>query len=187
MSGYGYVELLTTAQSAGPSSTAVGPATLLPGQALHTLAPDDWFIGKSLWIRASGRVSNVVTAQPTFTFNVLFGATTVFTTGAILTSTTVHTTLPWVLDVQLTCRAVGATANLMGQGIVASRAFLDLGATADITTSGHPFLLAPETAPAVGSNFNSNASQQVDLQYVLSTATAGNLIQLEQYWLFSLN
>jgi hypothetical protein len=183
----GYTSLVATAQAAGPSSTAVGPATLLPSQALHTIPPDDWFIGSAWMIKAAGRVSNVITAQPTFTFTVMFGATNVFTTGAILTSTTAHTTVPWTLEIMLTCRAVGATGNLMGQGILGGRAWIDLGASADITTSGHPFLLAPESAPAVGGNFNTNASQQVDLQYTLSTATAGNLIQLEQYWLFDLN
>lgn len=184
----GYVELLSSAQAAGTNLVSfTTSASLLPSQALTTIAPDDWAIGKSLRIQAAGRISNVVTAQPTFTFNVLFGATTVFTTGAILTSTTAHTTVPWWLDIMLTCRVVGASANLMGQATIASRAFLDAGATADITTTGHPILLAPETTPAVGSNYNSSASQQVDLQAACSVSNAANAIQLEQYWLFSLN
>jgi hypothetical protein len=184
----GYMQMVHTAQAAGPSSTAVGPATLLPGAALYTFAPDTFDdLGHMLIIEASGRISNVVTSQPTFKFSVFFGATSIFDTGAILTSTTAHTTVPWYLRIMLTLRANGATANFMGQGIVASRAFIDLGATTDITTSGHPFLLGPEGTPTVGANFDSSASQKVDLQYTLSVATAGNLIQLEQYSLIDCN
>lgn len=190
MSVYGYCEILSTAQAAGTNLVSfTTSASLLPSAALHTIPPDDWSLGKSLLIKAAGRVSNVVTAQPTFTFNVLFGATTVFTTGAILTSTTAHTTVPWMLEVMLTCRSIGSgtSATLMGQGWVGSRAFIDLGATGDITTSGHPFLLVPETTPAVGTGFSSNASQQVDFQAACSVSNAANAIQLEQYWLGSMN
>jgi hypothetical protein len=95
--------------------------------------------------------------------------------------------VPWWLEILLTLRATGSSANFMGQGVVASRAFIDLGATADITTSGHPFLLGPEGTPAVGANFDASASQKLDLQYTLSVATAGNLIQCEQYQLIDCN
>jgi hypothetical protein len=181
----GYVSTLATAQGTGTAlGTFTTAASLLTGsaqQALHTIAPDDWAIGKQLRIQAVVAIGNVVTAQPTFTFSVNFGATQVFTTGALLTSTTAHTALPVWIDILLTCRAVGGSANLMGQARVDGRPFLDAGATADITTLGHPSLVAPETTPAVGNNFSSNVSQQVDFLCACSASSASNTAQLYQY------
>ena len=187
----GYMETLATAQTAGTAlSSFTTSASLLPSQALHTLPPD-WasYPGRSLLIKAMGAISNVVTTSPTFTFNVVFNPSaspvTVFTSGALVTSTTAHTTLPWYLEIMLTARAVGGSANLMGQLIVTSRAFVDVSG-ADVTTIGHPTLLGPETTPAVGSNFSANTSQQVDLQAACQTSAAGNAIQLHQYWLIDM-
>lgn len=180
-------EVLATAQAAGAAvANTITKTTLLPSQALHTVGADDWAIGKALLVKAAGQISNVVTSAPTITIDVMFGATTVFSTGAVICSTTAHTNVPWTLEVMLTCRAVGTTANLMGQGMLTSRAIVDVSG-ADVTTTGHPTLLVPETAPAVGSNFNTNASQQVDLQVTWSAASASNSIQLHQYWLCSMN
>lgn len=188
MSNQGWAETVASAQLSGTGLVSfTTAASILPAQALYTIPTDNWFIGKQFKILAAGQVSNVVTAQPTFTFNVNFGATTVFTTGAILTSTTAHTTVPWWLEVMLSCRAVGATGNLMGQGWTMSRAWIDAGATADATTVGHASLMVPETTPAVGSNFNTNASQQVDLQCACSVSNAANAVQLHQYQLVEMN
>jgi hypothetical protein len=183
----GYVSTLSTAEGTGNAlASFTTSASLLSGsaaQALCTIPPDNWMIGKQLHVKATVAIGNVVTAQPTFTFAVLFGATTVFTTGAILTSTTAHTALPVDIDILLTCRAVGPSANLMGQAVVAGRPFLLTGAGAigDLTTSGVPVITAPATTPAVGSNFNSNASQQVDFQVACSASNAANTAQLYQY------
>lgn len=186
-----YMECLATAQTAGTAlSTFTTSASLLPSQALHTLPPD-WsnYPGRALLIKAAGSISNVVTTSPTFTFNVVFNPSaspvTVFTTGALTTSTTAHTTVPWWLEIMLTVRAVGGSANLMGQATVTSRAFIAASA-ADSTAVGFPTLLAPATTPAVGSNYSSTASQQVDLQAACQTSNAGNAIQLHQYWLMDM-
>jgi hypothetical protein len=193
MSNQSWVEVLSSAQTAGPVlNTFTTAVSCLPTQARCTLAPDDWYIGKQLWVRAAGAVSNVVTAQPTFTFEFRLGPTSnivAFTTGALLTSTTQHTLVPWWLDMMLTCRAVGGgtSANLMGQGLITSRAFLDSGATADLVTSGHPTLTAPETSPAVGTGFDTNVANIADLFVACSTSNAGNGITLHQYQILSMN
>lgn len=186
-----YMETLATAQGAGTAlSSFTTSASLLPSQALHTLQPD-WssYPGHGLWIRAMGSISNVVTTDPTFTFNVVFNPAaspvTVFTTGALTTSNVAHTTVPWWLEIMLTVRGVGAAANLMGQARILSRAFV-AAAGGDLTTAGFPELLGPATTPAVGSNYSSNASQQVDLQAACQTSAAGNAIQLHQYWLIDM-
>lgn len=193
MPGYGWQETLSTAQTAGPTLASFTTAvSCLPTPARRTIAPDDWELGKVLTVRASGQVSNVVTAQPTFTFQFMLGPTSniiAFTTGAILTSTTAHTTVPWWLEIDLTCRSLGSgtSATLMGQAWIASRAFLDAGATADITTTGHPMLLVPETTPAVGAGFDSNVAQIADLFVACSVSNAANAITLQQYRLISEN
>jgi hypothetical protein len=153
--------------------------------------PDDWYEGRQLRIIAAGEVSNVVTSQPTFTFEFRLGPTSnivAWSSGAILTSTTAHTTVPWWLDVILTCRSLGAStsATLMGQGRTDSRAWLDAGATADITTLGHPTLLVPETTPAVGTGFDSTVTNVADLFVACSASNAANAIRVHQYALTDL-
>lgn len=188
MSQQGWVETLASMQVAGPTLASFTTAvSMLSPHAKRTIPADDWEIGKALLVRGSGQISNVVTAQPTFTFDFRLGSSVQWSSGAILTSTTAHTTVPFYFEVMVTCRAIGSTANCMTQGWVASRAFIDLGATADITTSGHPFLLAPETTPAVGSNFDSNTSLVADMFCACSASNAGNAVTLQQYWLQSLN
>lgn len=193
MSNQGWVECVSSAQTAGPTlATFTTAVSCLPTPARYTVSPDVWFIGKALRVRAAGQISNVVTAQPTFTWEFRLGPTSnivAWSSGAILTSTTAHTNLPWQLDLFLTCRAIGGgtAANLMGQGVLSGRAFIDLGATADITTSGHPTLLVPETAPAVGTGFDSNVANIADLFVACGTSNAGNAVTLQQYTLEILN
>lgn len=189
-----WAEALATAQTAGASLASFTTAvSMLPTPARHTLPSDFWEIGRALRITAAGYVGNVVTAQPTFTVDVRMGTITtpiiVFNMGAMLTSTTAHTTVPWFLDLVMTCRAIGSgtSANLIGQGVLTSRAFLDSGATADLITGGHPTLVVPETTPAVGTGFDSNQPQTVDLFVACSTSNAANTWRCEQYMLQSLN
>jgi hypothetical protein len=108
------------------------------------------------------------------------------TTGAVLTSTTVHTTVPWYLRWMMTVRSIGSgtIGTLMHQGIITSRAFIDAGASADITTTGHPSLLVPETTPAVGTGFDTNIANVADFFIACSASAGGNLIQVEQYALY---
>src|SRR6266542_3477778 len=109
MSVESWYKVLATAEVAGAALTNTVTATsLLPTQARHTIAPDAWWIGKRYKINIEGKFSNVITAQPTLTFDVRFGSTVVFTTGAILTSTTAHTDSSFTLTIPLTCRAVGS-------------------------------------------------------------------------------
>ncbi len=100
-------------------------------------------------------------------------------------STTAHTTLPWWYEALLTCRAVGSSANFMGQAIATSQC-LSLTAVADSTTTPAT-LLVPNTTPAVGTNFDSTTSQVIDMFATFSIANAGNLIQLHQFSLEMMN
>jgi hypothetical protein len=186
-----WVETLITSQVDGAALANTTTATsLLPGAAKYVL-PSGHFsnIGKAMRIRGMGRLSNIVTTPGTFTLDVRFNSTPiiVFNGGAMQMSTTAHTSLPIWFEILLTCRAIGSgtAANLMGQGWASSQS-LSLTAVADSTTSPAT-LLIPNTAPAVGTGFDSTVANVVDLFGAFSIANAGNSFTLHQYTLESLN
>lgn len=184
MAQTGYAQTLITAQSDGTSRASFTTAiTILPDHARYTIPANWFFVGKKLRVTASGRISNVVTAQPTFTFQFMLGPTSniiAFTGGAMTCSTTAHTTVPWSLEIDLTCRGIGTAATLMGQGRVWSRAFVVSGATAD-SVNTHTTLMIPATTPAVGTSFDSTVANIADLFAACGTSDPANLIQLHQY------
>lgn len=188
MSAYSWRELI--AHNRGVSGAALTNTTtatsLLPAGALCTLGGGLLQIGSKLNITAWGQLGNVVTAAPTFTFDVRFGSISVFTmVGQI--STTAHTALPWKLEITLDCRTVGAstTANFFGLGDISGQPF-NLTAAADGGTS-HPNILLPTTTPAAGTGFDSTVGNAVDLRGTWSAANASNSIQLHYYTLELLN
>jgi hypothetical protein len=138
-----------------------------------------------LRIKGCAQVSNVVTTPGTLTLDIRFGATVVFNGAAMQMSTTAHTTLPLWYEILLTLRAVGTAANFMGQGIASGQA-LSLTAVADSTTTVAtlPF---PNTTPAVGSNFDSTATQALDHFATFSVSTSPTNITLQQFLVESLN
>jgi len=66
----------------------------------------------------------------------------------------------------------------MGQGWCASQALSVSGAD---PTTGHSILLTPNTAPAVGANFDSTAALVLDLFGKFSISDPANSITLHQY------
>lgn len=188
MSQYSWREVVAHDQGvAGAALTNTVTATsLLPAGALWTMPGNLLKVGTKLHITAAGQISNVVTAAPTFAFDVRLGSVSAFTMTAQC-STTAHTSLPWKLQVLLTCRAIGATttANFFGVGEIMGQAF-NLTAAADAGT-GHPGILLPTTTPAAGTGFDSTASNQIDLRGTWSAANASNSIQVLHYMLELLN
>lgn len=145
------------------------------------------YVGQKIRITAQGQISNVVTTPGTVTFDVRFGSTVVFTSGAIPQSTTAHTSLPFWIDIELTCRAVGTSANLMGQGRAQSLVF-QVAQQADAgTILTHNTVLIPTTTPAVGNNFDSTATQVIDFFGTFSVSNAGTAMTLQQYEVIGCN
>lgn len=185
-------EVLVSGQVDGNSLSNTTTATsIIPPASRYTL-PANYFsnIGKALRVGLAGRISNIVTTPGTLTLDVRMGPTSniiVFNGGAMQLSTTAHTTLPFIVEILLTCRAIGSgtSANLMGQGIASSQT-ISLTAVADSTTSVSTLML-PNTTPAVGTGFDSTVSMVVDVFAAFSIANAANLIQVHQYVLESLN
>jgi hypothetical protein len=177
-------ETLISSQVDGTAITnTTTQASLIPAAAKYTL-PANFFstIGKVLKFSSHGRISNVVTTPGTLLFQVLFGATAVFNNGAAAGALNIvaKTDVAYWMEIVLTCRAIGTSANLMGQCQFTSESVV--GAAAGAASS----FMIPLSAPAVGSNFDSTLSQVVDLQAKFSVATATTSIQSHQYKLESL-
>ena len=162
---------LITSQIDGTAVTAAAATTLLPPAALKTLPPNFFdVIGKQLRIRATGRISSVITTPGTARFDVRLGGTVVFDGLAVLLdSVAAHTNVGWILDITLTCRAIGTSASLFGQGTWTCEDILGVPATAPkgVLTAILPW----NSAPAVGATFNSTISQQLDLFFTQTVAT----------------
>lgn len=189
MSAYSWGEVLVTAQAAGANLTAsVAATSLLPTAAVYSL-PQNFFSvpGKMVQMIATGQLGNIVTTPGTLTLDVFVGGSVVaFNGGAMQLSSTAHTTLPFYLEILLTCRSVGSgtACTLIGQGKIISQC-LSLTAVADSTTTPATLLL-PNTTPAVGTGFDSTLAQSVNLRGTFSLSNA-NAIQLQQYALIALN
>ena len=110
--GQSFVEELIEAQGDGSALTAAAAASALPPAALYTL-PANFFnrIGKRIRVLASGRISCVITTPGTARFDLRFGGTVVFDTLAMNLNVVAKTNVHWALDVILTCRAIGTSAN----------------------------------------------------------------------------
>jgi hypothetical protein len=156
--------------------------------AKYTAAPGFFYIGKALRIVAIGDLSNIVTSPGTITFQFMVGSVIAWTSGAINFSTTVHTALPFWLDIMLTCQTIGTTAQakLMGQGQIISQCVSNTQ-IADAVTSSLPTLLLPNTTPAQGTGFDSAVSNQFDLFAGFSVSNVGNQVRIRQFALSALN
>lgn len=145
--------------------------------------------GKSITVKASGGLSNIVTTPGTVTLQVMLGAVVVFTTGAVQLNATAHTLLPWWFEVELRCDTVGATttAKLIGSnGRLGGIMFtLTAGQVDAVNTPG--VFPVPVTAPAVGTGFDSTAAQTLDFWAGFSISNSGNGIQVYNYSVISNN
>ncbi len=182
-------ETLVSQDAAGTLfNTYTTSKTIINPQALYTTTANKTFKpGKKFSILVQGAISNVVTTPGTITFEVKIGSVIAFTTGAIQLSTTAHTTLPFWLEIMLTCRAVGSStsANLMGQGRIESICVART-AVADGTQT-HTVLTVPTTAPAVGTGFDTTIANIWDLWAGFSINDAGNGVQIQQYEIVARN
>lgn len=188
MSRVGWVELLAKQNAAGTLfNTYTTSKTVLNADALYSLPANFLDVGRRFLVSVQGAISNIVTTPGTITCEVKIGTVVAFTTGAMQLSTTAHTTIPFWLDIYLTCRAIGSgtSANFMGQGLMQSQT-VNATAVADGTQT-HTTLLAPNTAPAVGTGFDSTVANTWDFWTGFSISNSGNGIQVQQYSVYALN
>ena len=185
--GFEYTPI--TAQIDGTALTNSTTATsILPPAAIFTLPNNFFYIGKMIRIRAMGRISTVVTTPGTLTFSVRLGAGPVIaaTSDALALNVVAKTNVAWDLEWILTARAIGGStsANLMHNGRFTSEAVIGspLG-----SVGGAGTLALVNSAPAVGTGFDSTAAQKVDFFATWSVASASNSITLHQFALEDMN
>lgn len=171
-------------------SASTTQTSILAPAARYTLPSNFFDVGRSLYVSARGRISTLVTSPGTLTFFICLGTVAspinAFSGGALNLNVTAQTNATWEAEWTLTCRAIGSgtSANLIGVGSWTSRAIIGSPAVA----SGAPSTqLMPDTAPAVGTGFDSTITNVVDLQAQWSTNSGSNSIQCHMFLLESLN
>lgn len=193
MSKQGFVETPLTQQADSTALTNTTTATSILTTPARLLIPaNSWEIGKTYRVRAAGRISTLVTAPGTLTLDLRVGpsipATIVAaTTGALALNVVAQTNATWDLEWLLTCRAIGnaALTTLMHVAKWTSRASLNAPAVG--TTTGVGVVLAPDTAPAVGTGFDATVNNYIDLFGTWSVANAANSILTHLFAVESLN
>jgi len=166
------VQTILSTYTDGPTLTAAAAASCLPTYAPTTLPAGYWQIGRQWRLTMRGRISCVVTTPGTARFDVRLGGVVAFDTLAMPLNIVAQTNVSWALDVLLTCRAVGSgtSANLIGQGFWHSPASINTAAPA--TGPGPGGQMVPyNTAPAVGTGFNSQSALTLDIFFTQTVAT----------------
>jgi hypothetical protein len=177
MSRQGWVETLVTAQVDGTVNTAGTAASAIPPAALWTVQPNILQVGSAFRIRASGRISSVITTPGTARYDVRFGGVVVFDSQAILLDTVAaHTTVGWDLEINLVCRSIGngTNATFFGSGKWICEDILGVPAAAPkgVLTAVLPW----NTTPAVGPGFNSAQANAVDLFFTQTVGTGSHTV-----------
>lgn len=165
-------QVIATSYTDGPALTAAAAASCVPTYVPTTLPAGYWQIGRMWRIKASGRISCVVTTPGTARWDLRLGGIVAFDTLAIPLNIVAKVSVPWMLDILLTCRAVGSgtTAQLIGQGHWLSEAALNTALPATGPGPGGN-TLPYNTAPAVGNGFNSQSALTLDFFFTQTVAT----------------
>lgn len=137
--------------------------------------------GRVLRIQARGRISNVVTAQPTLTVRLRLGGTsgnTICATSALTCSATAFTNAIWSCYIDIITRTNGSAGTLMGMGEFWA------GNLATVAPSGMGS--AGATTPAT-STFDLTQDLALSFTAQWSAANASNSIQGINYLIEALN
>jgi hypothetical protein len=163
----------------GPTLTAAARASCIPTAERVVLGNKFFYIGRAIKFLLWGRISVAITTPGTARYDICMGAagtTIVYDTGALALETVrALTTVPWVLEVLLLCRAVGAgtTTTFWPRGQWTSEAVI--GAPAP-TAGGNGSLLAPVGTPAVGAGMDNTAASALDVFFTQTVATGSHTV-----------
>lgn len=166
-------EVIVCGATDGPTLTAAARASCIPTANRIVLPNNFFYIGRALRVQMSGRISCVVTTPGTARFDICLGSagtTIVFDTLALNLNIVAKTTVPWMLDVTLVCRAVGTgtTTTFFPTGFFASEAVI--GAPLP-SVGGNGFLNVPVGTPAVGAGMDNTAASALDVFFTQTVAT----------------
>lgn len=154
----------------GPTLTSAAAASCLPPHAKIALPNNYWQVGKHWRVKATGRISSVITTPGTARFDIRMGSNVVFDSQAILLdSVAAHTTVGWDLELLLTCRIAGSAAQLFGQGKWTCEDIIGVAAT--MPKADAVAMLPWNAAPALGTAFDGTAAYQLDMFFTQTVAT----------------
>ena len=168
----------------GPTLTAAAAASCIPVASRLILANNYWTIGKQWKVKVHGRISCAVTTPGTARFDLRTGPSgtiLAFDTGALNLNIVAKTTVPFDLEIDLTCRSVGTgtATTLFGVGKFTSEAVV--GAPLP-TAGGNGILLVPVGTPAVGTGFDNTAANAVDMFFTQTVATGSMTVHGYAIW-----
>lgn len=168
----------------GPTLTAAAAASCIPVASRLILPNNYWTVGKQWRVKLAGRISCVVTLPGTARFDLRTGPSgtiLAFDTGALNLNIVAKVTVPWQLDIDLTCRAVGnaAATNLFGFGRFTSEAVIAAPLPA---AGGNGVLMCPVGTPAVGTGFDNTAANAVDFFFTQTVATGSLTVHQYEIW-----
>lgn len=171
----GYWETLASITGDGTALTAAARASLLQGGAkagLFTLPANKLRIGDVLHLKATGRISSVITTPGTARFDLSagVGGTAFMDSLAILLDTVqAHSNVGWILDMEGAVRAVGNAANIMWAGRWTCEDLLGTPAT---PPKGSLTAVLPwNSPPAAGANFDHSVANIIDFNFTQTVAT----------------
>jgi hypothetical protein len=140
-----------------------------------------------LKITLAGRISCAVTTPGTARFDVRFGPNgtiVVFDTGALNLNVVAKTNVPFLLEILLSCRSVGALTASTLMGVARFQSEAVVGSPLP-SVGGNGLLLAPVGAPVVGAGFDNTAANAVDVFFTQTVATGS--MTVHQMGIESLN
>jgi len=168
----------------GPTLTAAAAASCIPVASRIILPNNYWTVQKNWKVKLAGRISCAVTTPGTARFDLRLGPSgtiVTFDSGAMNLNIVAKTTVPFWMEINLTCRAVGTgtSSNLFGMSKFDSEAVVGAGATGSF---GIGTILAPVSAPAVGGGFDNTAANAVDVFFTQTVATGSMTIHQYEIW-----
>jgi hypothetical protein len=175
---------LVIASSDGPTLTAAAAASCIPVASRLILPNNYWTVGKQWRVKLAGRISCAVTTPGTARFDLRTGPSgtiLAFDTAALNLNIVAKATVPWQLDVDLVCRAVGTgtATTLFGMGRFTSEAVVGAPLPA---AGGNGVLMVPVGAPAVGAGFDNTAANAVDMFFTQTVATGSMTVHQYEIW-----
>jgi len=168
------VQVIASSYTDGPALTAAAAASCVPTYFPTTLPAGYWQIGRMWRVILTGRISVVISTPGTLRWDVRLGGVVAADTLAVLGNIVAKANVGFFLEGILTCRAVGSgtSANLMNQWQLITEAIIN---TALPTTGpGGGYALPWNTAPVVGTGFNSQSALTLDI-FFTQTASTGSM------------
>ena len=170
-------ETLLAHRGDGTALTAAATASLLQGatatRALYTFGANFFEVNKAIKVDSSGRISCAVTTPGTARFDFQFGGSiVVWDSLAINLNIVAKTNVHWYLTFELFCQAAGnGTTATLFPGICKWESEAVIASPLPTVGGSGMVTLPYNTAPAVGTGFDSTVSNKADLRFTQTVAT----------------